>query len=50
MNFQKIKTIQDKIRENQKKLTIETDPKQKKILQLKIWINQYEVKIEQLKK
>jgi hypothetical protein len=50
MNFNKIKIIQDKIKENRKKLIAESDPKQQQILRLKIWINQYEVKIEQLKK
>ena len=49
MDFKKIREIEERIKENKKKLNIERESKKKEILRLKIAIDEYKIKIEKLK-
>ncbi len=49
MNIHKIQMLNDRIRTNRKKLTTEKDSKKRQILNLQIWIDQYQIKMTQLK-
>jgi hypothetical protein len=49
MNTHKIQMLNDRIRTNRKKLTIEQDSKKRQIRMLQIWIDQYQIRMERLK-
>jgi hypothetical protein len=49
MNVHKIQVLNDRIITNRKKLTIEKDSKKRQILTLQIWIDQYQIRMTQLK-
>ena len=49
MNVHKIQVLNDRIITNRKKLTIEKDSKKRQILTLQIWIDQYQIRVTQLK-
>jgi hypothetical protein len=49
MNIHKIQMLNDRIRTNRKKLTIEQDSKKRQIRMLQIWIDQYQIRMERLK-
>jgi hypothetical protein len=49
IDYQKIKTIQEKIDKNKKKLIVETDYKKKEVLKLKIKIDELKIKLERFK-
>ena len=49
MNIHKIQVLNDRIVTNRKKLTIEKDSKKRQILTLQIWIDQYQIRMTQLK-
>ncbi len=50
MDFQKIRSIEDRISKNRERLMNERDTKMKEQLRLKIGIDEYKVKLERLKK
>jgi hypothetical protein len=49
MNQLKIKQIKERINKNRERLTKEKDSKKKEILRLKIGIDEYKLRIENLK-
>ena len=49
MNVHKIQVLNDRIITNRKKLTTEKDSKKRQILTLQIWIDQYQIRMTQLK-
>ncbi len=49
MNVHKIQVLNDRIITNRKKLSIEKDSKKRHILTLQIWIDQYQIRMTQLK-
>lgn len=49
MNHLKIKHIRERIEKNRRRLSTEKDNKKKEILRLKIGIDEYKLKIENLK-
>lgn len=49
MDYNKIREIEDRIKENKKKLNIEKESKKREILKLKIGIDEYKIKLEKLK-
>ncbi len=48
-NIHKIQMLDDRIRTNRKKLSIEKDSKKRQILNLQIWIDQYQIRVTRLK-
>ena len=50
MDYKKIREIEERIKENKKKLNIERESKKKEILRLKIAIDEYKIKLEKLKR
>jgi len=49
LNIHKIQMLNDRIRTNRKKLSVEQDSKKRQIRTLQIWIDQYEIRMERLK-
>ena len=49
MNNFKIKQIRDRIIKNRERMTMEKDSKKKEILRLKIGVDEYKLRIENLK-
>jgi hypothetical protein len=49
MNYQTINKIDERIAKNKKKLAAEKDSKKKEVLRLKIGIDEYKRKLEQMK-
>lgn len=49
IDYKKIAKIEDRIRKNKQKLTGQIDSKQRQILDLKISIDEYKVRLEKLK-
>jgi|GEM_PF-2730797 len=45
----KIKMLNDRISANRKKLAIEKDSKKRQILNLQIWIDEYQIRVTRLK-
>jgi predicted nucleic acid-binding Zn-ribbon protein len=45
----KIQMLNDRINANRKKLSVEKDSKKRQILNLQIWIDQYQIRMTQLK-
>jgi|AntAceMinimDraft_11_1070367.scaffolds.fasta_scaffold60404_3 hypothetical protein len=50
MDYEKIKTIQERLRKKKERRKGITDPLQREILRLEIGIDEYKVRIERLKK
>jgi hypothetical protein len=49
ISVHKIQMLNDRIRANGKKLSVEKDSKRRQILNLQIWIDQYQIRMTQLK-
>ncbi len=49
INVHKIQMLNDRISANRKKLAIEKDSKKRQILNLQIWIDEYQIRVTRLK-